>query len=390
VDRDPGLRGIIELMRATLAALLLVLLPLPSRAEEGAAARLVVIGHPGDVAGLESTDLAPTIAIYLADLDVEVEIVVLSPSPETPADPEQPVRDVLSSHDATFAVWWSPPVPGETVLNVGALRGEEMRTCAVRLEAQPPGTLRRTVAALVRSVVEIHNAGGDVRAAGASLGQDQEAVAPPPDRTVAAQPTPEPEPPAPPPAGPIEAPVEHEDTGPPPAARPDRLSLGLSAFYGYRVTQQPGPSYHAVGLGVWIRAVEWIGVLVTGRLGLPADLDAPEGGSAWHASVAAGIGIDRQVRSVALGGLIGADLLWLWGEAHTGQGGESRSFDYFGVGALAQVFARITVWRWLELLVRVEAVWRPGDRPVFTMHGREVAGPGFYEIGFEAGVGCRF
>jgi hypothetical protein len=252
-------------------------------------------------------------------------------------------------------VWHERGGEGAILLYVLNVEGETVLVRTIPIGRQPPATLRRTMAAALRGVVE---AGLPERTSSA-----EEASAPTssPDHTVPSV----------------------------PRERSRSASLGLGALYGLRVGQDPGPAHHALGLALWATFIDWIIVEVRGRLGLPADLDAAHGGRAWHAAAQAGLGVGHDIRMLSVGGLVGVDLEWLWGTAETGRANDIRNFDHLSVGIFVRAFLQIRLWRGIVLLSSVETAIRP-QRRVYLMHGAEVVSSGHAEIGISAGLGWRF
>ncbi len=355
----------------------LLLAPLAAGAEERGGEggeRLLLIGSPEAEGGLSATDLASTVAVYLQDLGVEL-VVLEHPIPRGEPDEQiSQARALAEPRGAAALVWLAPSEGGGLRLLVLWLGDGEPRLRSIPLEEQPPAILRRTIAAMIRTVVE-----SEVRAR-------DEAT---PGRLVSGEGSPRA------PEGDPDVERADRETGEPEGGGSDtrgsetgRTTLGLSVAYGFRLPQGPGPMHQTLGLGFWLRAWDWIGLVVEGRLGLPANIVTPEGGTAWHGALVAGVGLDHQLRAVAIGGLIGADLEWIQGSARTGQEDEERAFEHLGAGVFARFFLRIRLWRWLGLLIRVETALRP-QRMVFLLHGQPAAGSGFIELGLHLGLTFR-
>jgi hypothetical protein len=323
--------------------------------------RLLIFDSRGFEEELADAELASTVSLYLEDLSVEV----IRPDIQLPSTDSGEVVDTVITEalarGASLAIWRAPGTGSAGQLMILEIRGDQHQIRRIDLEEQPAATLRRTIAAMVRALVESHE------------------IASPLSETPATEPPP--------------SEVAPSVTEPPPVERPHpapaRFHVGATAAYGFRLPREPGPMHHSLGVSAWTRALDWLGLVIAGRLGLPAEVASSPGGEAWHGALTIGAGVDRQIRSLALGGLVGIDLEWIWGEARTGQGREARAFNHLGVGISAQIFLRIRLWRWLELLTRVETVIRP-LRKVYTLHEEPAASSGRLELGFELGLGFAF
>lgn len=306
--------------------------------------RMVVLTSPTDqVVGGES--LARTIESYLVDLAIVVEVLE-HPSPGAPLeDVRQEVVALAREHEADFAVWSRPVGEGELVLYVAHVQGEAALVRRINLEDEPDSTLRRTVATVVRTVVETRL---------------------------------------------LETLAGAEPVGDSPPAESRRWELGVEAGYGLRWLLAPGPTHQMVTAAVDLGLLDWIGVRLSGRLGLPVSpAAAPEGGESWRAAVVAAAGLDRTVGIVSAGALVGLDLEWVWGQvALEGDRGEA-TFSRLVPGVSLRGFIRVRLYRGLVITGGLEAVVRPSRR-VYMLQGVPVVSSGYLDVAVEVGVGWRF
>lgn len=336
----------------SLVALSLLLLPAQAAAEGGVApGRLVVIVAPGQAGGEEAEALVRVVRSYLADVALETEAV----EAEIPDAPFEVVRDavraVAAARAASFAVWSRATQAGAVILSVMHLQGDTVLVRTIDLEDEPQATLRRTVAAVVRSVVDT----GFLQVAARAE------LEPPPPRAA-------------PPAA-------------PPAAGPTRAwQLGVEGAYGFRWVAAPGPLHQTASLAVRARALGWLGLRLAGRLGIAAEPGTQGGGSVWRGALAVALGLDRVVGALSVGVLAGADLEWIRGDVVLGEGRGQRALEGFSPGVATRVFVTVRLWRGLVLGAAVEAAVRP-QRTLFLVRGEPAASSGYVEVGLEIALG---
>ena len=342
--------------RSLLALSLLVAPALAAAEGAGAPERLVVIVAPGTAEGEAAGEaLVRVVRSYLSDVALDAEAVEAE-IPDAPFEVvREAVRAVAAARGASFAVWSHATDTGEVVLWVMHLRGDTVLVRTIDLEHEPPVTLRRTVAAVVRSVVDT----GFLEVA-ARAEQD-----PAPTRAPAAS-----------------APRSRER----PAGPSRRWQLGLEGGYGFRWVASPGPMHQTASLAFRARALSWLGLRVAGRVGLVADPQNQRGGEVWRGALVVALGIDRPLGALAIGALAGADLEWIRGDVELGESRGARAFEGFGAGAMARVFLAVRVWRGLVLSAAVETTVRP-QRTLYLVRGEPAASSGYVEVGLEIGLG---
>lgn len=339
------------------AMLVLCLLSLPVSAAAEMRGRLVVIVEPGEGEVQVGQELSQVIGSYVSDFDL-VPVTVEHSLPEgTFEEVREVVRAVASAQEADFVVWTRPTREGAVILSVMHILGDTALVRTINLADEPPSTLRRTVAAVVRSVVDT----GFLEAA-----------------SRAEESSPETE--------------TGTGTGTEPDPEPERSAstwrFGIDVVYGFRWVSSPGPAYQSVALSLWAGAFDWLGLLLSGRFGPGANPENILGGSARRAGCSMAIGLEHPLGILSLGALVGVDLEWLWGQVELGGDRGQQEFDSLGFGALLRVSLRVRLWRGLELISAVETIVRP-ERTMFTVQGEPAASSGYVEIGIEIGLGWQ-
>jgi len=338
-----------------------VLAPAAVAAQDALPLRVALIAPAGDCSALDAEELEATLRAYLADVSAEV----VSTSAVLERAPFDEVRGqalvVAEEQGAGMVVWCQGGRQGELLLHVLDVRGDTALVRTVDLGHEADDSVPRTMAAVVRTVVD---SGMLDRAAHAE----------------------EESPPAPAPT--VEAAPEDAPGSPRRPAGATELHLGAGVSYVLRLREEPGPAHHAVGARVWLHAVDWLLVAAGGRFAPPVDAPAQEGGAILRAAAVAGVGVGHHVGPVLLGAMVLLDLEWLWGEAEVGDG-SVRDFSHLGVGVSVDLVVAATLWQGLELRLTAGATVRP-DEVVFLMHGEEVAGSGHLEGGIEIGLGWQF
>ena len=302
---------------------------------------------------------------YLQGLDAVVRSVDAE-VPTVPFEQLQAQMTRLAEDQGSTVVVWCQPGAGSTVLvHVLDVRGETALVRTLELGDEPPLLLHRTVAAVVRTVVEsgmLERAAQAEREGGTEGGT--EAVAEP-------TPTAEVE---------TEAVAEPTPTGP-------SVGLALAAGYSLRIGQQPTPVEHGLSVRLWLSVVNWLALSIGGRFGVPADLEAGVEGSVWRAALTAGVGLGRRLGPVAFGVLAGVDLEWLRGAADAGV--PEQELRALELGGSLDAFLFVSLWRGLDLTVSAGVKLSP-KRRVFLYQDAPVAATNHGEGTVELGLRWRF
>ncbi len=330
------------------------------------APRRVVLLHPPGEAE-EGRALAQTIRSFLVDVAAEV-VALERPLPRSPLENvQQEVAQVARNHDAGYVVWSRPAESGSLYVFVAHVRGA---TVVVRtidfndVNEEPPATLRSTIAAVVRAVVDT-----DLLAAVAEAQLSQSTPSPSPtalpdegDGSLHSQPT---------------------------AFTGSRWNMELVAAWGMRWVSSPGPTHQVVSAGISASGLGWFGLRLGGRLGLVATPAAAVDGAVWRAALTPSIGLERSLGVLRVGVLAGVDLEWIWGNVTLDGGRGEQTFRHFGVGAALRPFLKVSPWRGLTIQLAVDAAIRPA-RLRYLLQGVPTVSSGWVEIGIELGLGWQF
>lgn len=329
-------------------------------AETDEGQRLLLVGPMERCGTLETTELLTTLATYLEGVNSEVRSVEADVEDVAFARVQSQMIDLAADVGATVVVWCQRGTQDTALVHVLDVRGETALVRTLELGDQPPVVLHRTVSAVIRTVVEsgmLEQASRAERSPPPTTSTDIEAA----------------------PSG------SEPDEGATEEASP--IGVALSLGYMLRIGQQPDPVVHAVGMRLWLSAVEWLVLAVGGRFAIPTSLQAGVDGRAMRAALTAAVGFGRPIGVVTFGALLGADLEWLWGAAGADRG--LREFDALEVGGTVEAFLVVALWRGLELTVSVGVKLCP-NRRVFLYSNTPIASTDHVEGDAELGLRWNF
>lgn len=348
-------------MRTFLFALLIILFTTSVAAEEAIRGERLLFIDDGE----EGASTGEMIETYLADLDVEVVSIRRSLPPGGFAEVRSAVTELAAGEGATYAVWVRPSGASTLVLYIAHVSGETALVRTIDLDDEPPTLLRRTIAAVVHTVV-------DARILQVSSRTDASPVRDAPPRGSTAEPEPE---------------VDLDAELPPDETR--RLRLGLQLGYGMRWISAPGPLYQLASLGFRANFLDWVGIRLSGRLGFPAEPAVPDGGRIWRASFSAAVGLERVLSVLRWGLLLGVDVEWLWGSVKLGAERGDAAFDHVSVGLSLRTLVNVRIVEGLHVFTALCAAVRP-ERKLYLLRSIPAVSSGHWEIGVEIGLAWDF
>lgn len=333
-----------------------IAVPSTARAEAETILVVALVRPPATCEALDAEELAGAVRVYLSEVGAGVREVD-EPFPRAPFEEVRGRAIDLARREGVALVAWGECGSGQVVfLHILDARGAAALVRTVDVGPEPPSTLSRTMAAILRGVVET---GLLDRAARAESEPAEPAGGPAGDR-------------------------------PPDRVEPDRGRPALSAALGYvlRLGQAPGPNHHALAARLWLMLLDRLVLAAGGRYAFPEETGGQPGGSAARSGAVLGLGVGHRLGRALLAGVASLDVEWLWGEARAGDG-RPLPFDAMSFGLTLEAVTSVRLVLGLELWASASLTVRP-ERVVFTVGGVEVASSGHVEGGLEIGLGWRF